>query len=268
MINIYLCDDEDRIRDQIQSEIEKKILIEAYDMCVAFSTNSPKELLEASCRAQQKQNIYFLDVELKDAEYDGFLLGKELRRIDPHGTLVYITSFQNLAFRTFQYHLEAYDYIIKDPKKQRDSIGKCLESLHVRLRQETNAQISEVYTVKIGDMVKYVPLKDIICFETTAKSHHVILHTKSSRMEFVGNLNEISRQVGDVFIRTHRSYLVALDKITDINLKNNSLIAGNVECLVSRRMKSELLKRVGRRGTPEEGERGWLPVPFPKCKEP
>ena len=61
MINIYLCDDEDRIREQIQAEIEKKILIEAYDMCVAFSTNSPKELLEASCRAQQKQNIYFLD---------------------------------------------------------------------------------------------------------------------------------------------------------------------------------------------------------------
>ena len=59
MINIYLCDDEDRIREQIQAEIEKKILIEAYDMCVAFSTNSPKELLEASCRAQQKQNIYF-----------------------------------------------------------------------------------------------------------------------------------------------------------------------------------------------------------------
>ncbi|MDE7312884.1 MAG: LytTR family DNA-binding domain-containing protein [Eubacterium sp.] len=244
MIHIYLCDDEDVIRDQIRTEIEKKIMIEAYDMKVVCSTGRPEALLQAVSQAGQKQNLYMLDVELKDAEYDGFLLGKELRRLDPHGTLVYITSFQNLAFRTFQYHLEAFDYIIKDPKKQRDSISRCLESLHVRLQQETKADVGEVYAVKIGDMVKYVPLKEILCFETTAKSHHVILHTKNSRMEFVGNLNEIGAQMGDAFLRTHRSYLVALDKITEVDLKHNTLKAGNVECLVSRKMKSELLSRM------------------------
>ncbi len=244
MINIYLCDDEEAIRNQIQSEIENKIMIEAYDMRVVFSTGSPEELLCAAGKAEQKQNLYFLDVELKDSAYDGFLLGKELRRIDPHGTLVYITSFQNLAYRTFQYHLEAFDYIIKDPKNQRDSIGKCLESLHVRLRQQSKTDAGGMYAVKIGDMVKYVPMKEIICFETTAKSHHVILHTKSSRMEFVGNLNEISMQMGEGFLRTHRSYLVAVDKITEVDLKHNVCRAGNVECLVSRKMKSELLKRM------------------------
>ena len=244
MIDIYLCDDEDAVRNQLQDEIEKKILIEAYDMRIVFSAGRPDELLKEVRRLGQKQNLYFLDVELKDAEYDGFLLGKEIRRLDPHGILVYITSFQNLAYRTFQYHLEAFDYIVKDPEKQRDSIGQCLESLHERLRQETKTDIGEVYAVKIGDMVKYVPLKDIICFETSVKSHHVILHTHSSRMEFVGNLNEVGKQMGDAFIRTHRSYLVALDKITEVDLKHNMVKAGTMECLVSRKMKSELLKRV------------------------
>lgn len=244
MINIYICDDEDAVRNQIRDEIEKKILIEAYDMKVVFSGSRPEDLLTEVHEAKQKHNLYFLDVELKDAEYDGFLLGKEIRRVDPHGILVYITSFQNLAYRTFQYHLEAFDYIVKDPKEQRNSIGQCLESLHERLRHETKADIGEVYAVKIGEVVKYVPLKDIICFETSVKSHHVILHTHSSRMEFVGNLNEISAQMGDAFIRTHRSYLVALDKITEVDLKHNMVKAGNLECLVSRKMKSELLKRM------------------------
>ena len=244
MIHIYICDDEDKIRNQIRNEIEKKILIEAYDMHVVFCGQSPDDLVQAVRQDTQKRHLYFLDVELKDSVYDGFLLGKEIRKLDPHGTLVYITSFQNLAYRTFQYHLEAYDYIVKDPQKQANSIGKCLESIHMRLQQETKADIGEIYSVKIGDIVKHVPLKDIICFETSEKPHHVILHTCSSRMDFVGNLNEIASQLGDAFIRTHRSYLVAVDKIEEVDLKHHMVKAGNVECLVSRKMKSELLKRV------------------------
>ena len=44
MINIYLCDDEDRIRDQIQSEIEKKILIEP-------------EIVEGNSCRERKNNL-------------------------------------------------------------------------------------------------------------------------------------------------------------------------------------------------------------------
>ena len=245
MIDIYICDDEDMIRNGIRDDIEKKILIEAYDMRIIFSGRSPDALLKAVQQNAQRQNVYFLDVELKHGVYDGFLLGKEIRRLDPHGTLVYITGFQNLAYQTFQYHLEAFDYIVKDPQNQADSIGKCLESIQIRLQQETKADPGgRIYAVKIGDIVKYVPLKDIICFETSAKPHHVILHTCSSRMDFVGNLNEIAAQLGDAFIRTHRSYLVALDKITEIDLKHHLLQAGNLKCLISRKMKSELLKKI------------------------
>ncbi len=243
MIHIYICDDDDSIRTRIRDEIEKKILIEAYDMTVVCCSQKPDDLLLALRQNTQKQNLYFLDVELKDSVYDGFLLGKEIRALDPHGILVYITSFQNLAYRTFQYHLEAFDYIVKDPQNQADSIGECLESIHLRLQQETQADIGEIYSVKIGDLVRHVPLKDILCFETAEKPHHVILHTSSSRMDFVGNLNEIAMQLGDAFIRTHRSYLVAASKIEEVDLKHNLVKAGHVQCLVSRKMKSELLKR-------------------------
>ena len=46
MIDIYICDDEETARRQILEDIEKKILIEAYDMQVVSSTGDPKELLE------------------------------------------------------------------------------------------------------------------------------------------------------------------------------------------------------------------------------
>ena len=98
----------------------------------------PCAMLEALAKQQTKRNIYFLDVELKHPEYDGFLLGREIRKIDPNGTIVYITSFKDLAYKTFQYHIEAFDYIVKDTQEQlHTSISECLQSIIQRLKDET-----------------------------------------------------------------------------------------------------------------------------------
>ena len=91
MIDIYLCDDDASARRRIQAILEKKILMEEYDMQVVCSADSAGQLLRAL--GDRRQNIYILDVQLKDGQWDGFLLGRELRKRDPGGTLIYITSY-------------------------------------------------------------------------------------------------------------------------------------------------------------------------------
>ena len=78
MIGIYICDDEGAVRHQIQTALEWKIFVENYDMKVVCSAANGQELLAAA--ENEKHGIYFLDVELKDAAWDGFQLGRELRR--------------------------------------------------------------------------------------------------------------------------------------------------------------------------------------------
>ena len=112
MIPIYLCDDEEAVRHQIQTALEWKIFMENYDMKVVCAASAAQELLDAV--EDGRRGVYFLDVDLKDGAWDGFTLGRELRRRDPHGTLIYITSYGDLAWKTFQYHLEAFDYIVKE----------------------------------------------------------------------------------------------------------------------------------------------------------
>lgn len=242
MIGIYLCDDEDVVRHQIQTALEWKIFAENYDMKVVCSAAGAQELLDAVENA--KQGIYFLDVELKDKEWDGFRLGRELRRRDPRGTLVYITGYGELAWRTFQYHLEAFDYIVKGPEPIGPSAAQCLEEIHTRLLLERQAP-TETFTLRTGDMVRHIPLCDILFFETAAAPHHVFLHTSNSRMDFLGSLNELENQLGDQFIRTHRSYLVAADKVEAVDLKHNKLWVGGRECLLSRTGKIKLRKKMG-----------------------
>ena len=242
MIGIYLCDDEEAVRRGIQTALERKILVENYDMKIVCSAASARELLEAA--EEEKQGIYFLDVELKDGEWDGFRLGQELRRRDPHGTLVYITSYGDLAWRTFQYHLEAFDYIVKQPEQTGPAAARCLEDIHGRLLAQRR-EPAEMFTLRSGDVVRHIPLGDVLFFETAPSPHHVLLHTASSRMAFLGSLNELEARLGDRFIRTHRAYLVAADKIEAVDLKRNKVWAGGHVCLLSRAGKAVLRQKMG-----------------------
>lgn len=242
MIEIFLCDDEDAVRHQIQSALEEKILIENYDMKVVCSTANAQKLLDAS--NNRKRGIYFLDVELKDEEWDGFRLGLELRKRDPHGILVFITGYGDLAWRTFQYHLEAFDYIVKGPEPIGPSASRCLGEIHARLLAERQAP-AETFALRAGEMIRYIPLSDILFFETAPAPHHVFLHTPNSRIDFLGSLNELEIQLGDPFIRTHRAYLVAANKIEAVDLKHNKLWVGGRECMLSRTGKAVLRRKMG-----------------------
>ena len=236
MISIYLCDDEESVCHQLKTALEWKIFIENYDMRVVCAASTAQELLDAA--QDNRRGVYFLDVDLKDGAWDGFTLGRELRRRDPHGTLVYITSYGDLAWKTFQYHLEAFDYIVKEGEQTGPAVARCLEAVHARLLDERRDP-AEMFSLR----TRHIPLADILFFETAPKAHHVYLHTADSRLDFVGSLNELERELGGRFVRVHRAYLAAWDKIETVEGKENQVRVGGRTCLLSRTGKAELKKK-------------------------
>ena len=221
MISIYLCDDEESVRHQLKTALEWKIFVENYDMKVVCAASTAQALLDAA--QDSRRGVYFLDVDLKDGAWDGFTLGRELRRRDPHGTLVYITSYGDLAWKTFQYHLEAFDYIVKEGEQTGPA---------------------EMFSLRTGDEPRHIPLADILFFEAAPKAHHVYLHTADSRLDFVGSLNELEKELDGRFVRVHRSFLAALDKIETVDGKGNQVRVGGRICLLSRTGKAELKKKL------------------------
>ena len=242
MIQIYLCDDEESVCHQLKTALEWKICMENYDMRVVCVVSTAQELLAAA--RDNSRSVYFLDVDLKDGEWDGFTLGRELRRRDPHGTLVYITGYGDLAWKTFQYHLEAFDYIVKEGNQTGPAAARCLEAVYERLLDERRDPV-EVFSLRTGEETRHIPLEDILFFETAPKSHHVYLHMADGRLDFVGSLNELEKELGERFIRVHRAYLAAWDKIEAVDGKGNKIRVGGRTCLLSRAGKAELRKRLG-----------------------
>lgn len=244
MIGIFLCDDDKAVRSRIQTALERKIFMEGWDMSVVCSAEGSQPLLTAMEREGSRHGIYFLDVDLKDEKWDGFLLGREIRRLDSHAILVYITSYGDLAYKTFQYHLEAFDYIVKESEQLEELVCRCLEDIQARLMEERRAP-EEIFTLRTGDILRHIPLKDILFFESAPVSHHVLLHTANSRMDFLGSLGDLEKQLGDRFIRIHRAYLAAVARIDQVDLKRGILQVGGRECPISRAGKKLLCQRGG-----------------------
>lgn len=244
MLPIYICDDDIKIQEFLKREIGRQVMIGNHDMKIKLVTGQPRELLEC-IEKDPGRGIYFLDVELNQEDMDGFLLGKEIRKKDASGFIIYITSYEDLAFKTFHYHLEALDYITKgDALKMISAIRDCLNVVVKRMKEEGGENVQH-FTVKVVDIVKHFPVTDIICFETTSRTHRILLYTEAERIDFIGKLSQIEAELSDKFVRAHRSFLINIEKIKELDLKRNQIImtSGQV-CLMSRTGKAVLMNKL------------------------
>lgn len=241
MIPIYICDDDPKIVEHVTNMLSNIILIENYDMKVVLSTTNPIEIIHHK-KTNPRRSIYFFDVDLKNKAYNGFTLAKEIRTLDTRGFLVFITTFEELMFETFKYRLEAMSYLIKDdPTKLREQVNECLHNIQELIRDD-DVKMRKYYTLTIADSTYQIPMDEIIYFETSNQYHHrVVLHTEKRILEFRGNLNGIEEDVGEGFLRVHRSYLVQVSKIQQVNYTENKILLekGNV-CLLARNAKKKI----------------------------
>ncbi len=225
VIDVYICEDIKKQRDQITNYVKAAILIHEYDMKVKLETDNPDEIIQTLKKAKNT-GLYFLDIDLKN-EKNGITLAREIRDYDPRGFIVFITSHAEMTFLTFQYKVEAMDYILKDePQALQMRIGECMENVIDRYRSISKGE-GRTITIACGEHRIILKHDEIIFFETSINEHKLILHTCNKSIEFLGKIKEIEVEMGEGFIRCHRSYLVNKRKIKEVNFSDKIIIMLN-----------------------------------------
>ena len=235
MLNIFVCEDDAVQRKSIVQIIKNTVLIEELDMQLILDTTNPYELLE-TVKTSQNTGIYFLDIDLK-CDMNGMKLAQQIRLYDPRCFIIFVTSHSELSYMTFQYRVEAMDFVLKDnPAEAKVKIRECLLNALERYTLQTN-KTHKVYTIEIGDRRISVDYNDILFFETSSNIHKVILHAKDRQIEFSSTIKELEKILDDTFVRCHRSFLVNKSNIQEIDTKNRIVYFINGEtCLMSTRM--------------------------------
>lgn len=241
MIDVYICEDNLKQLNLFTEYIKNAILIESLDMQIAKSTSDPHIILEEILTAENT-GLFFLDIDLK-SDIDGLTLAQRIRKEQPRCFIIFITSHSEMSFLTFQYKVEALDFIIKDTNEHiKSKIHECLlnvQEKHIAHDNNTN----RVFTINHADKYITINYNEILFFETSNNVHKVLLHAEKRMIEFNGHLKDIESQLDYRFYRCHRSYIINKDNIAEVDFDNLTVHMKNGEtCPVSVRLKRGLRK--------------------------
>ena len=182
-----------------------------------------------------------VDLLLLDIEMPG-MSGLELTRNlgNKRPVIIYITSKREYAADAFD--LNVADYIMKPVMTPRfiRAIDKAREILECN-NEEINVKDDEFIFIRDSNVVRRLKLDSILYAE--AMGDYVKLYTAERYYAVHATLKAVEdRLPASRFLRVHRSYLVAVDKID--TLDGGALIVGGASLPVADTFRSALNKRM------------------------
>ena len=206
MLNIFLCDDEKKITDQLSKYIDdyySNTSIE-YKVNICNSGLELKELIEQ----RKNMDILFLDIDLKDS--NGITLARKIRTIDKKVKIIFISNHKN--FKSAAFSVRAFGYVDKPTNKEQ--IHQHLEDIKNYSKAETDDIILKFETME-GFI--NINIKDIIYFESSNRK--IYIHTFSNTYKMNQQISKLYTNMSPYnFERPHSSFLVNLDYV--IGIKN------------------------------------------------
>lgn len=179
--------------------------------------------IEAIAALKEKPaDLVFLDIQMPDLD------GIELAHMLPSQTMIiFTTAFKEYAFDS--YEVSAIDFLLKPvryhkflaavekaqqriPKKE-ESPNPAVSSGGIFIRVD-----GELRQVQLDDLLYVDGMKDYVMFYLLSQPRPLITHMTMKAVE--------ETLPADRFLRVHRSFIVALDKIRSID-RNDCIYIGN-----------------------------------------
>ena len=182
-------------------------------------------------------DLLFLDVQMPKINGIDFL--KSLRNPP---IVILTTAFPQYALNGFE--LDVIDYLLKPVSLERffKAAKKAREFYELKHRSDSQA-ITEpaFFFIKCNNKYERMVFDDLLFIE--AASNYIILQTTQKRYITYLTFKSVSDHLpGDRFIKVHKSYMVALDKIESID--SEEIIIGNHTIPISRGLKDEVMEKV------------------------
>jgi len=220
MLHIFICEDNEIQRTDLEELVCKHIHLEDFDIGLAISTESPAELLKYLEAHPGQGGLYFLDVDLKSS-INGIELAAQIKKMDVSATIVFITTHSEMMHYVFRLKIEAMEYIIKgSPSEEIEQrIVECIRVAYQRFLDGKHTA-NKYFTVQSSGQKFSIRYDEILFFESSiGRRNKITLHTENKTMEFYGTIVEISK-LGPPFFSCHQSFVVNVNYVRRIDIPN------------------------------------------------
>ena len=219
MLNFALCDDNYSAIDKLSKMLNSILISNNLKGQITFTSSSPDKLLNFV--KHNPVHVLLLDIELAE----------QIRAIDKSVYIIFITG--HFEFSLIAYKCKTFDFLAKPLTKERF--------------EET---ILRLYSDVFGDTSRYIRLdnnktvikEDSIRF-IKKDGMKVIFHTDTRDYETYSSFNKISDMLPYNFVRCHKSYIVNVGKISDIDIPKNTIhFSNNDSCYIGPKYKEILME--------------------------
>ena len=155
---------------------------------------------------KNKPDIIFLDINMP--KLDGMALGKIISHFPKHSLIIFITAHKEFAVDAFE--IQAYDYILKPFSEER--IVSTLKKIENSLDKKS---INNKITLLKDNKMMVRNIVDISYCE--ARERETLIYIRGIQYNINCSISEFYKKLPkEFFFRSHRSYIINIDKIVEI----------------------------------------------------
>jgi DNA-binding LytR/AlgR family response regulator len=224
-LNCIIVDDEPLARKGIINYVHKTPFLELRGE--AASAADALQLLSANAI-----DLIFLDIEMPEVNGVEFV-----RSLNKNVLIVFITAFTDYALES--YELNIIDYLLKPVSYNRfeKAVLKAKEYFELKNIKKS----PDYFFIKCGNKFEKILLNDLLFIE--ALENYVKLYTTHKTFVTYLTFKSIEQYLpSDGFLRVHKSYIVSLAKIT--NLDSEEIKIENHSVPLSRNYKNMVMEKV------------------------
>ena len=199
-----IVDDEAPARSEL-----KYLLEESGRVDLIVEATSAREAVEKLMEV--RVDVMFLDISMPKT--NGMQLAEALHKLKNPPQVVFVTAYSEYALDAFG--VDATDYLMKPVEA--DRLAQALDKIVEHIKPlNLPASVERIPVVKSGSKV-LVPIDQIRFIE--AKDDYSCIYTETDRFLSTISLQKLEdRLVGHGFFRIHRSYIVNLEYVADVEV--------------------------------------------------
>lgn len=207
-MHTLIVDDEPLARNELAYLLEQ-----CEEVTSVSEADSIEEALEEML--QKTVDLIFLDIHLTNES--GLTLAEKIKQVKNPPLIVFATAYDDYAVKAFE--LDAKDYVLKPFEQSRiqQAVTKAYET-----HQKENQQLQELpqeplnaLPIQLNDRIFLVKIEEIIA--VGVENGATTIYTKKREYPINEPLSTIEKKICHrTFLRVHRSYLINVNAIAEI----------------------------------------------------
>lgn len=207
-MHALIVDDEPLARNELSY-----LLKQTEEISEIEEADSIEEALEKLL--QKKIDIAFLDIHL--TEESGLTLADKINRMDNPPIIVFATAYDEYAIQAFEH--EARDYLLKpfEESRVRQTVQRAQAILTANKNEKEKIveETAGVFPLHMNDRIYMVKLEEILAIEVN--QGETTVYTEQKDYKTTEPLTTWEEKLPTPpFLRVHRSFLVNLDEVIEI----------------------------------------------------